>query len=64
MNKFFQYAKAIAGLIGAVLTSVAAAIPDAPLWLVVALSVASAIAVYAVPNAITDQQAKHLDISE
>lgn len=52
----FQYAKTIAALIGAVLTSVSAVLPVVPLWLTVVLAVATAIAVFVVPNAATPEQ--------
>lgn len=52
----FQYAKTIAALIGAVLTSVSAALPEVPLWLTVTLAVVTAVAVFVVPNAPTPEQ--------
>lgn len=60
MNKIFQYAKTIAALIGAILTSVSAVIPDAPLWLTVALAIATAVSVFVVPNEVTDTQRKEV----
>lgn len=51
-----QYAKFIAALIGAVLTSVSAVLPEVPLWLTISLAVASAVAVFAVPNSLTESQ--------
>lgn len=56
MYQIAQYAKTIAALVGAVLTSVSAALPEVPLWLTITLAVATAVAVFVFPNAPTDQQ--------
>lgn len=49
-DKALAYAKALAALLGAVLTSVMVVLPEVPLWLVVVTTVATAVAVYTVPN--------------
>jgi hypothetical protein len=63
MTNILQYAKTIAALLGAILTSVSASIPETPLWVTIALAIASAVAVFAVPNAVTpaqrDEVSKH-----
>lgn len=51
MRKILESAKAIAALVGAILTSVIMTLPDVPLWLAVVSSVVTAIAVYVIPNA-------------
>lgn len=56
MQQIMQYAKTIAALLGAILTSVIAVIPDAPIWLTIALAVSTAVAVFVVPNAPTPKQ--------
>lgn len=56
IHSILQYSKSIAGLVGFVLTSVAAALPDVPLWLVITIAAATAVSVWAVPNTITDGQ--------
>lgn len=56
MSNIAQYAKTIAALIGAILTSVSAVLPVVPLWVTIVLAVASAVAVFAIPNAPTDRQ--------
>lgn len=56
MNVILQHLKTVAALIGAVLTSVMAILPEAPLWLKITTAVVSAIAVYALPNQLTDAQ--------
>jgi len=55
MKNILQYAKTIAALVGAVFTSVAATIPDAPLWVTITIAVATAIAVFAIPNQSTSE---------
>jgi len=60
MENILQYAKTIAAFLGAVLTSVSAVIPDAPLWLTITLAVLSAVAVFAIPNAPTKMQKKEV----
>ena len=55
-----KYAKAIAALIGAVLTSVIVTLPEVPLWLAVVSSIVTAVAVYAIPNASADAQGEHV----
>ena len=63
MRDILQYAKTIAALIGAILTSVSASLPEVPLWVTITLAVASAVAVFVVPNEVTEKQreevAKH-----
>lgn len=54
--KYAQYVKTYAALIGAILTSVSAVLPESPLWLTITLAIASAVAVFAFPNEITDAQ--------
>lgn len=61
MYKILQYAKAIAALIGAVLTSVIVILPEVPLWLAIVSAVVTAVAVYAIPNAsLDDAPGKHV----
>lgn len=57
MSKLFEalkYAKTIAALVGAVLTSVIVTLPEVPVWLAVVSSIVTAIAVYVIPNATGD----------
>lgn len=56
MGNILQYTKTLAALIGAVLTSVSAVLPVVPVWVTIVLAVASAVAVFAFPNAVTEQQ--------
>lgn len=51
MKQILAYAKAIAALLGAVLTSVIVILPEVPLWLAIVSAVVTAVAVYVVPNA-------------
>ena len=56
MNNIFQYAKTIAALFFAVLTSVSASLPEVPLWVTIALAITGAVSVFVVPNAPTNLQ--------
>lgn len=60
MTKILEYAKGIAALVGAVLTSVIVVLPEVPLWLAVVSSIVTAVAVYAIPNAQPDVQGEHV----
>ena len=51
MLKALEYAKAIAALLGAILTSVIVVLPEVPMWLAIVSAIVTAVAVYAVPNA-------------
>lgn len=57
--KILEYAKSIAALLGAVLTSVIVVLPEVPLWLAIASAAITAVAVYAVPNA-DPEEGKHV----
>lgn len=61
-RKLFEYAKAIAALLGAVLTSVIVTLPEVPLWLAIVSAAVTAVAVYVVPNAVPedDTTGKHV----
>lgn len=50
MRKVLAYAKALAGFVGAILTSVIVMLPEIPLWLAIVSAVVTAVAVYVVPN--------------
>lgn len=58
MLRIAQYAKFIAALVGAILTSVASVLPVVPQWVTITLAIASAVAVFVIPNEITDSQAE------
>lgn len=48
--KVLEYAKAIAALIGAIVTAILGVIPESPQWLVIVGVVFTVIATYAIPN--------------
>lgn len=61
MYKILEYAKSIAALLGAVLTSIIVILPEVPLWLAIVSAVVTAVAVYAIPNASpADAQGEHV----
>ena len=60
MTNILQYAKTIAALLGAILTSVSASLPEVPLWVTITLAIASAVAVFVVPNEVTEKQREEL----
>ena len=60
MYKILEYAKSIAALLGAVLTSIIVILPEVPLWLAIVSAVVTAVAVYAIPNASPDAQGEHV----
>lgn len=59
-ERFMPYAKSWVALLGVVLTSIVAAVPDGPRWLMVLTSVVTAVGVYLTPNRApgADQQAE------
>lgn len=60
MREILTYAKSIAALLGAVLTSVIVILPEVPLWLAIVSAVVTAVAVYAIPNASGDAGGEHV----
>lgn len=55
MKKILQYAKAIAALIGSVVTALLAVLPPAEFrWLAIVGVVATTVATWAIPNAVLD----------
>ena len=56
MRKILEYAKAIAALVGAIVTSLLAILPAAEYrWLAILGVIATAVATYGIPNALPDE---------
>ena len=54
MDHILVYAKGYAVILGGILTSIAAILPEVPLWLKIVIAAATAVSVLAVPNKPTE----------
>lgn len=61
MEKIFEYAKGIAASVGSVLTAIIVGLPaigvEVPQWLAIVTLIATSVAVVAIPNRVSAQQA-------